>query len=82
MCLASGMPSGCGFLIVAGNLWPHGPRLAKHISLMAVRGMNDDVARSGMTAKEKTEGVPSFLETPPDHCLTASAGQRLPLGVE
>ena len=26
--LASGMPSGCGFLITAGNPWPHGTRLA------------------------------------------------------
>ena len=26
--LASRMPSGCGFLIAAGNPWPHGTRLA------------------------------------------------------
>ncbi len=35
--LASRMPSGCGFLTVARNPWPDGTRLAKNISLMAVR---------------------------------------------
>ena len=32
---ASRMPEGCEFLIVAGNPWPDGIRLASNISLMA-----------------------------------------------
>ena len=34
---ASRMPSDCGFLIVAGNPWPYGTRLASNISLLAAR---------------------------------------------
>ena len=42
--LASRMPSGCGFLAVAGNPWPDGTRLASNISIMSVRGINSSVA--------------------------------------